>query len=111
MDVRVERTEGGVAVISISGDVDKNNSPEVRDAIVPLFAENPPAVVVDLSEVSYMDSSGIATLTEGLQLAHRAEIPFRLAGVGPPIKDVFELAKLERLFAIFETKEGALKDL
>lgn len=111
VEVSVERVDGGVVIVAVSGEVDKNSSPQVRDTLVPLFAEKLRAVVVDLSGVSYIDSSGIATLTEGLQLSHRSGMAFRLSGMPPEIKHVFEVARLVGIFEIFDTREAALEGL
>ncbi|MFQ6672764.1 MAG: STAS domain-containing protein [Candidatus Tectimicrobiota bacterium] len=111
MECTVDRLAGGVVILSIAGDVDRNTSPEVRTTLLPLFAEDSKAVVVDLSGVTYIDSSGIATLTEGLQVAQRSAIPFRLVGITPAVKNVFEMARLESLFAMYESRRAALEDL
>ena len=111
MEVRLERMDTGVVVVAVSGEVDKNTSPEVRGALMPLFAEEPRALVVDLSEVTYIDSSGIATLTEGLQWSHRRRVPFRLSGITTEIREVFEMARLGSLFEIFDSREAALEGL
>lgn len=111
MELRIDRTDNGAVVVVVSGEVDMNTSPEVRSVLNPLFAEKPRALVVDLSEVSYMDSSGIATMVEGLQWSHRNQIPFRLSGMTAAVRDVFEMARLESLFDIYESREAALKDL
>ncbi len=111
MELHVDRTDSGIVIVAVSGEVDMNTSLEVRSALTPLFAENPKALVVDLSGVGYMDSSGVATLVEGLQWSHRSQIPFRLYGMTPAVKDVFEMARLEGLFDIFDTREAALGDL
>ena len=52
---------------SITGDIDMSSSTKMRDALAPLFQNNNNVVVVDLYGVSYIDSSGITTLVEGLQ--------------------------------------------
>lgn len=111
MKVTVERLEGGIIIVAVSGEVDKNTSPGLRSALLPLFDEGPKALLVELAGVSYIDSSGIATLTEGFQLSHRRDITFRLAGMDSSIKDVFELARLGRLFEIFDSREEALEGL
>jgi anti-sigma B factor antagonist len=111
VEVSLERVVDGVAIVSVSGEVDKNSSPKVRDTLVPLFAERLTAVVVDLSGVTYIDSSGIATLTEGLQLSHRGGIAFRLTGMPQEIKEVFEVARLAGIFEIYDTPDEALEGL
>ncbi len=111
MELSVERTDNGIVTVAVSGEVDMNTSPEVRNTLTPLFSEEPKALMVDLSGVGYMDSSGVATLVEGLQWSHRSQIPFRLYGMAPAVKSVFRMARLESLFEIFDTREAALEDL
>jgi anti-sigma B factor antagonist len=111
VELNVDRTASGVVIVAVSGEVDMNTSLEVRNTLTPLFSEEPKALVVDLSGVGYIDSSGVATLVEGLQWSHRSQIPFRLYGMTPAVKDVFEMARLENIFDIFETREAALGDL
>jgi len=97
------------AVISVSGDVDLYSSPEMRKAITQLSREKVPLIVISLKEVDYMDSSGVATLVEGLQLTGSYNGSFRIACLKPGVREVFELARLDRVFEVFETEEEALK--
>ncbi|MBN2288131.1 MAG: STAS domain-containing protein [Candidatus Glassbacteria bacterium] len=107
MQVEVNR-RGDAAVISVSGDVDLYTSPEVRKAITRMCKKKVPVIVINLAEVAYMDSSGVATLVEGLQLSGRYEGAFRIVGLQPAVREVFELARLDHVFAIFESEEQAV---
>jgi anti-sigma B factor antagonist len=75
-----------------------------------LVKDKAPAIVVDLGAVSYMDSSGIATLVEGLQETTAYGGKFRIAGLTEKVKQVFELARLTDVFEIYadadQAKEG-----
>ena len=86
-----------------------NTSPEVRSHLTQLFENNQKKIVVDLSDVSYIDSSGIATLVEGLQWSHTNNTKFRLTSLTPMVKDVFEIARLLTVFEVYESEEEALK--
>jgi anti-sigma B factor antagonist len=101
--------EAGVITVSILGDIDMGSSTKVRDHLVPLFKSNQKVVLVDLSEVNYIDSSGIATLVEGLQWSHSSKNIFRLMGLTSSVRDVFDIARLSTVFEIFESQEEALK--
>ena len=112
MDIQLEKEElNGAVVLSIKGDIDMSTSTKVREQLAPLFKQNNIAIVVDLSGVSYMDSSGIATLVEGLQWSHSSKNKFRLSSLTPEVKDVFEIVHLLSVFEIFETNEEALKEI
>ncbi|MBT5366663.1 MAG: STAS domain-containing protein, partial [Nitrospinaceae bacterium] len=72
---------GNGSLVRVSGEVDMSNSPTVRDSLMGLVKDKVPAIVVDLEAVSYMDSSGIATLVEGLQETTSYGGKFRIAGL------------------------------
>ncbi|MBT5027990.1 MAG: STAS domain-containing protein [Nitrospinaceae bacterium] len=107
IDLKLEKGEGAVTV-AVCGEIDMSSSTQMRDALSPLFQNNNKVIVVDLSGVSYIDSSGIATLVEGLQWSHSSKNKFRLAALTPGVKDVFEIARLLTVFEVFDTKEQAL---
>ncbi len=100
--------EGPYTVIRLAGEVDMHYSPRVRDEILK-YLNGRCNVLVDLSGVSYMDSSGIATLVEGLQLARSMDLKFGLVGVHGPVRQVLELARLDRVFAIHDSVEDRLR--
>ena len=89
------------AVIEIRGEVDLYTSPQVREAIVGATQRRTPTVIVDLTGVDYMDSSGVATLVEGLQFCRGYGGAFRLAGLGETVRQVFRFAKLDTVFEIY----------
>ncbi len=106
--IEIEKTENsGVINLSLKGYMDMNSSPEVREVLTQHFGESTKAIIVDLSEVPYIDSSGIATLVEGLQWSHTSEKKFRLVGLTPTVKDIFEIARLLQVFEVFGTLEEA----
>ena len=108
MQVQV-RQQGDAAIISVSGEVDLYTSPEVRKAITQQSGKKVPLIVVNLAEVEYMDSSGVATLVEGMQLTGKYMGGFRLVGLQPAVREVFELARLDRVFSIFDNEEQAIQ--
>jgi anti-sigma B factor antagonist len=109
LEVAVARTGDGLVVLAVRGEVDMHTSPQVREAQIRVLKEGVRGVIVDLSGVEYMDSSGIATLIEGLQWCRREGRAFRLAGLTPAVRDIFDLARLADVFQIFATRDDALK--
>lgn len=107
MEVHVRNHESA-AIIEVRGEVDLYTSPRMREAIVRTASARTAMVVVDLSGVSYMDSSGVATLVEGLQLSRNYGGAFRLAGLGGAVREVFRFAKLEKVFEIYPDATRAL---
>ncbi len=109
IDLKLDKA-GDTVTLEVTGNIDMSSSTKVRDALAPLFQNNNKVIVVDLSGVSYIDSSGIATLVEGLQWSHNSKNKFRLAALTPGVKDVFEIARLLSVFEVFDTKEQALAE-
>jgi len=100
-----------IGVILVEGEVDMFTSPNLRDKLVPFFEKNVKGVIVDLSAVSFMDSSGIATLVEGLQWSKKAGKKFILAELGTNVMNALSLTKLDNVFTIRENADDAYKEL
>jgi anti-sigma B factor antagonist len=101
-----KRDEG--AVVSVSGDIDLYTSPDLRKAIAKLAKKKISPLVVDLKQVDYMDSSGVATLVEGLQLTGRYDGSFRVSSLNEGVREVFELARLDKVFDVYDDLDQAL---
>ena len=98
MDIQTE-DRPPYTVIRLSGDVDLHSSPKARDAILACLKRKS-ALLVDLSAVSYMDSSGVASLVEGYQTARKQGLEFGLMAVAQPVMNVLKLARLDKVFPI-----------
>jgi len=87
-------------VISVAGDVDLYTSPELRNAVLNAIPKAAGRVAVNLSGVNYIDSSGVATLVEGLRSAGKHDKAFVLVAPSPAVSQVLELAKLDSVFEV-----------
>jgi anti-sigma B factor antagonist len=103
------QAKGKAAVITVSGDIDLYTSPELRKAIAKLAKKKADPLVVNLKEVDYMDSSGVATLVEGLQLTGKYDGAFRIATLNEGVREVFELARLDKVFDVYKDVDKALE--
>jgi len=110
LELNLEKKEK-CSILKIKGDVDLYSSPQVRKQILELVNSKNANLLIDLAEVTYMDSSGVATLVEALQLAYRNKGKLRLYNLGGAIRDVFELSKLDRVFEIYENEQRALEGI
>ena len=95
----VTRQEGDFTIVVLEGEVDLHYSPTARKSILDSL-KNSRNVLVDLSEVKYIDSSGIASLVEGFQLARSTNLEFGLVGVSEAAISVLKLARLDKVFPI-----------
>ena len=98
----------GYSVIELTGDVDLSCSPEARATILKCL-KSKQSVLVDLSAVTYIDSSGVASLVEGYQTAKKAKLQFGLVGVSEAAMSVLQLARLDRVFPIHASIDERLK--
>lgn len=103
------RSQGDRTIVSLSGDIDLESSPKVRSVLLESVGARR-GVLVEMSAVSYIDSSGVASLVEAYQSARRASTSFALVAVSDSAMRVLELARLEQVFAIHANVEEALAD-
>jgi anti-sigma B factor antagonist len=97
------------AVVSISGSVDIYSSPQLRGELKVALDSKTPRVIVDMGGVSFVDSSGLATLIEALQKVQGYAGKLLLCNLSAKVLGVFQLANLDHIFQIRETREAALK--
>ena len=101
------REHQGRLVVELGGEIDLDRAPGVRELLLEAVGRGRD-VLVDLSRVTYIDSSGIARLVEALQNAGKAGTGFGLVAVSQEALRVFELARLDKVFAIHRDIDAAL---
>ena len=106
--VRQVASEGDALVVSLTGDIDLHRSPELEQKLLTLLARTPQTMVLDLAEVPYMDSSGLATLVKLLSHGRRNQIELKLCGLSERVKSMFEITRLDGVFGIYGSVEEAL---
>ena len=107
MSVANIKEEQGKIVIALEGDIDLENAGEVRKALLANLKQKKD-LLIDLSAVSYIDSSGIASLVEGLQVARKQKNELSLVSVSARALRVLELARLDKVFTIHADVSAAL---
>ena len=92
--------EGKDAVVRLTGRVDVDSSPDLRDRLRTLLSEEalPQTIIVDLAAVSYIETSGVATLIEALRIARHQQINFSLRGLSGATLRLFEVTGVLALF-------------
>ena len=97
--------ENKLNILSLSGEVDMHESPRAREQILNCLKSGS-NLLVDLSAVSYIDSSGIASLVEGLQLSKNQHLDFGLVSISDAVTQVLQLARLDRVFTIYDSVDA-----
>src|SRR3984885_1025660 len=99
LEISVDQV-GKDATVRLSGRVDVDSSPDLRDRLRALLSEEalPETIIVDLTGVPYIETSGIATLIEALRTARHHQINFRLQGLSGAVLRLFEVTGVLALF-------------
>ena len=98
-----------ITIFDISGDIDLATSPQLRKAVLRELKElRMPRVVLNLKAVRYIDSSGVASLVEGLKASRDVGSRFVLFGLNTTVREVLQLSKLVKIFEIYENEDQAL---
>ena len=107
--VPAARKDGDTVVVAARGEIDLNNSPELRGELFTLLGRQPPRrLVLNLAEVPYMDSSAIAVLVEVLQKMRKTGGKVWLTNLQPRVQGLIEIARLGTIFAIAKDETEAL---
>jgi anti-sigma B factor antagonist len=98
-----------VELLELRGEIDLNEKPNVAARLDPLIDKQSAAIVVDLSGVSYVDSSGLAILVDALQRVQKYGGKLGLAGLQGNVAMVFQIARLDKVFRIFTDRSSAIE--
>jgi len=109
MDITTEKIKD-ITVVRLAGRFDAYTAPAVKDKFLELQAAGRVKIVVDLSAVDFVDSTGLATLVAGLKHCRQAGGDLKLAGLRSRVRVIFELTRLDRAFQIYENEAAALSE-
>ncbi len=95
-------------LLSLHGDADLHAAPELRERLARLDDEGVTALVVDLSDVTFVDSMALGLLLGTMKRMRSRDGRLRLVVVRPEVRRIFEITLLDRVFEIDSTREEAL---
>ena len=90
-----------VTLVTVSEELDAGNAQQAKEFFKELVAGGSISVVVDMSPLDFIDSSGLGALVTALKIARQDNGIVRLCALSPPVKSIFELTRLSRLFEIY----------
>ena len=103
------RRQDKTTIFDVSGDIDFANSREVRQSVLlEIQGRGIARVAVNLSQVRYIDSSGVASLVEGLKASRDLGSRFILFGLSASAREVLQLSHLIKVFEVYDSEEQAL---
>lgn len=107
MDVEIHSESGTLAVVHPVGRVDLLSAPDLRRALTETVLSGKCRLIVDLNDVPFIDSSGLAALISGLKAARLAGGDLRVARATDQAQNVFRLTKLDRVLQSYQSVEDA----
>lgn len=99
----------GTTIVDVTGDIDMSTSPGLRKTLLESLGKTP-RLAVNLTDVRYVDSSGIASLVEVLKAARNTDKRLVLFGLNEPVHEVLQLTRLTKIFEIRKTEQEAMED-
>ncbi|MFZ5918244.1 MAG: STAS domain-containing protein [Chloroflexota bacterium] len=107
MDMNI-KTSHGVTIVELEGRFDAYTAPPVKQKLGDLAAGGQARIVVSMSGVSFVDSTGLSTLVSGLKRCRQGGGDLKIAALQQPVRIIFELTRLDKAFEIFSDVEAAL---
>lgn len=99
------------AVVRVTGEVDVHSAPHLQSGLIAVFDSGPRAVVLDLSQLMFIDSTGLGALVAALNVAAEREIDFLLAEASVRVTRLLEITGLDRVFTVYPGIDDAVADL
>lgn len=107
LDYKLEEYRG-IPLIKLAGRFDAEAAAFVKGQISNLVNEEHPNLLVEMSQVSFVDSLGLAALVSGLKLCRKNRGSLILVGVQPQVRNLFEITRLDQAFELYDDMESAL---
>jgi anti-sigma B factor antagonist len=104
-----ERLDGAAVVLAVRGEADLRTAGELKDRLGEVIAVDPPAVVLDLTHVTLLDSSALGVLLGAMKALRRRGRRLRLVAPGTEVRRIFEVTLLDRVFELDWSRDDALR--
>lgn len=100
-------TENEILTVTPSGKLDTVNAPKFLQELQSLLSEKPKSCLLDLSQVTFLSSSGLQALLGGAKISQKESIEFAVYGMRTMVNDVFTMSGFNRFIESYATKEEA----
>jgi anti-sigma B factor antagonist len=102
------RDMGDVQILELIGNFDASSANVARQWFEQATAKAPANIIVNLKEVDFMDSTGLSVLVHGMKRSRENQGEVRLCNLQQPVRMIFELTRLDRVFEVFNSEEDAV---
>jgi len=97
------------AIVRITGEIDAARTPQLQQRLLLLLDDKPQRIIVNLANVGYMDSAGLASFVKLLSRASKHGVELRIVSLSEMIKGLFEITRLDTVFEILDSEQEALE--
>ena len=108
MEIREETVEQ-VNVLNLVGRLEASNSISLKDKVDSLVINEKPNILVDMSQVDFIDSSGLGALVTCLRSASKAGGAFKITSLQEYTRNLFSTTRLDRVFELFDNRDAAIR--
>ena len=95
-------------ILALAGEIDLHESPRIKEMLQPLIDRKVKRILMDMTDVTYIDSSGLALFIEAMQRIQAYGGIFGLFGLRPSVRTIFEIARLDQVFRLFPDRAAGL---
>ena len=103
--------EAGITILDLSGEIDVGQAPKLREVLMELLENNEGRLLIDMSDVVYIDSAGLSVLIAANRKAQNLSGMFGLSNPQKPVQQVFKLTRMNKVFQIFPTVAEGIAEL
>ncbi len=102
------RQRDGIPVLDVIGEIDIYTTPQFKEAVSAVIDENESVIVINMAQVTYMDSSGFGTLLSATKRLRPVDGALYLAACNDAIQRMLQITRLNTIFGVYETEDEAL---
>lgn len=102
------RNRDGVPILDVTGEIDIYTTPQFKEAVSAAIDENKPAIVINMANVTYMDSSGFGTLLSATKRLRPVDGALYLANCNDSIQRMLQITRLNTIFGVYPSEDDAL---
>ena len=101
----------GLGLVELSGEVDLYTAPRFKDDLVALIDAGVVAIVIDLSQVTFIDSTALGVIIGGVKRLHEHDGRLAIVADSRPVVRILDITGLDKVLTVFDTREAALASL
>jgi len=102
------RNRDGVPILDVTGEIDIYTTPQFKEAVSAAIDENKPSIVINMANVTYMDSSGFGTLLSATKRLRPVDGALYLANCNDSIQRMLQITRLNTIFGVYPSEDAAL---